>query len=84
MVTRVKANVPQGSILGTLFCNNDLSVDRVPSVKLFVDDTLLLCIIHDTKTSTYELISKLFHPKICLNNVPVCLFLNLLSLVKFF
>ena len=54
----VRAGIPQGSILGPLFFLiyiNDLSVDITSTAKLFADDTSLFFIIHDAKTTTYEL-----------------------------
>ena len=53
-----KASIPQGSILRPLFFLiyiNDLSIDIVSTVKLFGDDTSLFSIIHDAKTTAYEL-----------------------------
>ena len=49
----VKAAVPQGYILGSLFFLiyfNDLSDDIVSTAKLFVDDTSLFSIVHDAMT----------------------------------
>ena len=54
----VRARVSQGSILGPLFFLNyidDLSIDIKSTVKLFADDTSLFSIIHDAKTTAYEL-----------------------------
>ena len=55
---QVKAGVPQGSILGPLFFLiyiNELSNDIVSTVKLFADDISLFAIVHDPKTSAYNL-----------------------------
>ena len=46
----IKAGVPQGSILGLLFCliyTNDLPIYIKSTVKYFADDTSLFSIIHD-------------------------------------
>ena len=54
----VRAGVPQGSIFGPLFFIifiNDLSIDIISTVKFFPDDTSLFSIIHDAKTTAYEL-----------------------------
>ena len=54
----VKTGIPQESILGPLFFQiyiNELSVDIIFTVKLFAHDTSLLSIIHDAKTTPYEL-----------------------------
>ena len=54
----VKAGVPHGSVLGSLFFLiyiNDLSIDIISTVKLFAGDTSLFSIIHDAKTRAYEL-----------------------------
>ena len=53
-----KASALQGSILEPLFFLvyiNDLSVDIISTVKLFADDTSPFSIIHDAKTTAYEL-----------------------------
>ena len=54
----VRAGVSLGSILGPLsflIYINDLSFDILSTVKLFTDDMSLFSIVHDTKTSTYQL-----------------------------
>ena len=57
----VKAGFPQGSLSVSLFfliCVNDLSIDLVSTVKLLADDKSLFSIIHDAKTTAYELDSR--------------------------
>ena len=54
----VKAGLPQWSNLGPLLFLiyiNDQSIDITSTVKLFADDTSLFPIIHDVKTTAYEL-----------------------------
>ena len=54
----VKAGVPQGSILGTLFFLiyiNVLSDDIVSKVKLFADDTSLFSVVHNSNITAKEL-----------------------------
>ena len=54
----VRAGVPQGSTLGSLFflvCTNNLSIDIISPVKFFADNTSLFSIIHNAKTRAYEL-----------------------------
>ena len=54
----VKAGVPQGSILSPLFFLvyiNDLSDNLILTVKRFVDDTVLVSVVHDSNISANEL-----------------------------
>ena len=54
----VEAGVPQGSFLGPrsfLIYINDLSIDIISTVKLFADDASLFSIIHEVKTTAYEI-----------------------------
>ena len=58
----VKASIPQGSILGTLFSLihiNDLSDNLVSTVKLFADETSLFSVVHGIIISANELNSDL-------------------------
>ena len=55
---RVKAGVPQGSILGPLLFLlyiNDLSNNLQSNVKMFADDTSLFSIVFDSNVSTRTL-----------------------------
>ena len=55
----VNAGVPQGSIPGSLlfliYTNNDLADGLSSNVKLFVDDTSLCFVVHNTNTTAKEL-----------------------------
>ena len=58
MWTNVILGVPQGSILGPLLfliCISDLSEGLRSNIKLFVDDTSLFSVIHDSYTSAKDL-----------------------------
>ena len=59
--TNVNARVPEGSILGPLFLvyMNDLPNGLSSNANLFADDTSLLSVVTDIKTSAIELNSDL-------------------------
>ena len=58
MVELIKADVPQGPILGPLpflIYINDLSNNLIPNSKLFADDTSVFSIVNDVNVSTEEI-----------------------------
>ena len=58
MVELIKADVPQGPILGPLpflIHLNDLPNNLIPNSKLFADDTSVFSIVNDVNVSTEEI-----------------------------
>ena len=54
----INARVPQGSIIGPLLFLiyiNDLTEGLIINIKLFVDDTFLFSVVHNTQTSANDL-----------------------------
>ena len=52
----IEAEVPQWSILGSLFLIyiNDFSDDLIKNIKLFASNTSLFSVVHDVNTSTND------------------------------